>query len=359
MTATGSHAADTVSLAGLTKSFDRASRAVDQVTLDLPAHGITALLGPSGCGKTTTLKLLAGLLEPDAGDVRIGGISVLGVPAERRPVGMVFQRPLLFPHLDVADNVAFGLRMRGTPRPERERRVAEMLDLVQLPGYGARRVHQLSGGQEQRVALARALVTSPRVLLLDEPFSALDANLRMEMRALLRHVQSQVAVTTLLVTHDQDEAVELAGRVALMLDGRVEQFAAPRDFYERPATVAAARFFGARNLVPGTVTGGRFRCALGDLLMRGDPPDGPGTLVVRPEAVRLTEGGGRNTVDGTVIAADYRGTHVSVTVDVGGLELVVHAGPSTEVPLGARVAVHLPQQDVTVVPGQEDGRAAR
>lgn len=342
---------ETVTLTGLRKTYPGAAEpAVADVSLEFGAGTLTALLGPSGCGKSTTLNLVAGLLTPDAGDVRFADRSVVAVPPERRPVAMVFQRPLLFPHLDVADNVGFGLRMRKVPRGERQRRVAEMLDLVQLGGYTERRVHELSGGQEQRVALARALVTDPRVLLLDEPFSQLDATLRAQMRDLLRHVQRELGVTTVFVTHDQLEAVELADSVALMLDGRIEQHGPPREFFERPATAAAARFFGATNILAGHASDGRFECDLGVLDVAGDVADGPGFLVARPEVLRLSEGASRNTVVGTVTRADYRGTSIAVSVTVGALVLHVTAPPSVSVPVGARVGVHLPPHACTVVP---------
>jgi ABC-type Fe3+/spermidine/putrescine transport system ATPase subunit len=225
-----------------------------------------------------------------------------------------------------------------------------MLDLVQLGDFGGRRVHELSGGQEQRVALARALVTDPHVLLLDEPFSQLDATLRARMRNLLRDVQRQLGVTTLFVTHDQQEAVELADSVALMLDGRIEQHGPPRDFYERPSTAAAARFFGAANLVPGRSSDGRFECELGVLSVAEAAPDGPGFLVARPEVLRLTEGAARNTVQGSVTSAHYRGTYIAVTVTVGTVTLRVTAPPSVSVPVGAQVGVHLPPHACTVVP---------
>ncbi|HEU4675640.1 MAG TPA: ABC transporter ATP-binding protein, partial [Motilibacteraceae bacterium] len=196
-----------VALRGLVKRYDGTSEnVVDGVDLDLERGTLTTLLGPSGCGKTTALKLLAGLLEPTGGEILFDGASMLGVPPERRPVAMVFQKPLLFPHLSVGENVAFGLRMRRVPVAERRRRVAEMLELVRLPGYESRRAGELSGGQEQRVSLARALVVEPQVLLLDEPLSQLDAGLRVEMRELVRRVQREVGVTTLFVTHDQEEA---------------------------------------------------------------------------------------------------------------------------------------------------------
>ncbi len=346
-----------MALTDVSKTYSRAESAVvHDVDLVLAAQALTAIVGPSGCGKTTTLKMIAGLLDPDSGDVTFDGQSVLGVPAERRPVGMVFQKPLLFPHLTVAENVAFGLRMRRVPRRDRDRRVSDMLELVQLPGFESRRVHELSGGQEQRVALARALVPEPRVLLLDEPFSQLDANLRGEMRALVRLAHDELDVTTVFVTHDQEEAVELADRIALMIDGRIEQHAEPREFFERPATLSAARFFGAGNTVSGTVHGAMFDCALGRLVLAEEHPAGPAVLVVRQEALRLVEGTGRNTVQGRVTAAEYRGTHIAVTVAVGDIELELTAGAGVEVPVGALVSVQLPPASCRVVPAPDTDR---
>ncbi len=214
------------------------------ITLEARAGELVALLGSSGCGKTTLLKIVAGLLQPTGGEVFFGEERFTDVAAERRGVGVVFQKPLLFPYLSVGENVAFGLKMRRTPRHETKRRVAEALCSVQLEGYESRRSGELSGGQEQRVALARALVTEPRVLLLDEPFSALDASLRAEMRALVHSLQRRSKITTLFVTHDQQEAATLADRIAFLHDGSLMQFGAPRDFHLAPATAEVARFFG-------------------------------------------------------------------------------------------------------------------
>jgi ABC-type Fe3+/spermidine/putrescine transport system ATPase subunit len=211
-------------------------------TLAVAGGELVALLGPSGCGKTTVLKIIAGLLQPVTGEVRFNGESVLSVPAERRGAVMVFQKPLLFPYLTVAENVAFGLKMRRSDKIRE--RVSEMLRLLQLEGYESRRPRELSGGQEQRVALARALVTEPRVLLLDEPFSALDENLRTELRLQVRELQNRLGITTIFVTHDQAEAAMISDRIALLLDGRVAQAGAPRDFYTAPSTADVARFFG-------------------------------------------------------------------------------------------------------------------
>jgi putative spermidine/putrescine transport system ATP-binding protein len=222
-----------------------------------------ALLGASGCGKTTALKVLAGLLAPARGSVRLDGADVTDVPAERRGAVMVFQSPLLFPFATVAENVAFGLKMRRLPKAEIQAKVAEALRWVRLEGYERRLPHELSGGQEQRVALARALATQPRVLLLDEPFSALDANLRRDMRLLVKTLHKRLGVTAIFVTHDQEEAVFMADRIAFMTDGRLDQVAPPREFFMAPKTAAAAQFFGWKTFA-GTLADGVIRTAVGD-----------------------------------------------------------------------------------------------
>jgi len=342
---------------GLRVAYRPGSPVVDGVDLRVPGGTLTALLGPSGCGKTTVLKVIAGLLRPGAGDVTIDGTSVLGLAAECRPVGMVFQKPLLFGHLTVGENVAFGLRMRGTPRAAKRRRVAEMLDLVGLPDLPGRRVGQLSGGQEQRVALARALVLDPRVLLLDEPFSQLDADLRNRMRELVRAVQRELSTTMLFVTHDQQEAVDLADAVALMLDGRIEAAGTPSSFFTDPATLAAARFFGGVNELPGTATGssfdaGWFDTALGRLRLAAPAAPGPGVLVLRPESLRVVAGDGDpNTVPATVRESRFRGTHrtlVAATAD--GTVLTATVAPAVPVEPGERIHLHLPPSACRVLP---------
>ncbi len=215
-----------------------------ELSLRADAGRLTALVGPSGCGKTTVLKLIAGLLVPETGDIWFGDERMTGVAAEKRGIAMVFQKPLLFPHMSVGDNVAFGLTMRGWPAERRRAAVEEGLRMVQLEGFGRRRPKELSGGQEQRVTLARALVTAPRVLLLDEPLSALDESLRADMRALVRDLQRRLGITTIFVTHDQREACEIADEVALLLDGGIAQVGPPRVFYTDPVSADVARFFG-------------------------------------------------------------------------------------------------------------------
>ncbi len=269
------------------------------LSLDIAAGELIALLGPSGCGKTTVLKVIAGLLKPDGGDVRFNEESVLRIAAEKRGAVMVFQKPLLFPYLTVAENVAFGLKMRRESAEQIRERVSEILRLLQLEGYESRRPNELSGGQEQRVALARALVTEPRVLLLDEPFSALDENLRAEMRLLVRDLQTRLGITTIFVTHDQVEAATVADRIALLLDGKVEQVGAPRDFYTAPATLDAARFFGWQ-------------------VIDAESGDGNQTIAFRAERARLCalNGGPQSAKDliGKLIAVTDLGTRVRCRV---------------------------------------------
>lgn len=344
----GAQGATAVSLRQLSKSYGR-DRAVDRVDLDVAPGTMTALLGPSGCGKTTTLKLVAGLLKPDHGEVTFDGAPMGGVAVERRPVSMVFQKALLFPNMSVGGNVGFGLRMRGTSRQEVVRRVSDMLELVRLPGLADRRVGELSGGQEQRVALARALVTEPKVLLLDEPLSQLDAGLRVEMRELIRRVQREVGVTSVFVTHDQEEAVTLADRIALMLDGRIEQYDQPRAFYDRPASLRAARFFGGLNSFAGILADGVFDSPVGRLAVADQHRSGPGILVIRQEALRLVSRPGPNVVTARVSDVRYLGTHLALQACHGSVVLHLTAAPSSVAEVGDEVSVHLPPQACAIV----------
>ena len=341
-----------LSLQGLGLTYPGAARpALDGLTLDIPSGSLTALLGPSGCGKTTALRIIAGLQAPDAGDVTLDGVSILSLSPERRGVVMVFQAPLLFPHLSVADNVGFGLRMRHLPRAAIGARVAEMLDLVQLPGFGPRKPRELSGGQAQRVALARALILRPKVLLLDEPLSSLDADLRAEMRDLIRGLQRSLGITTIFVTHDQQEAVVLADRIALLLDGQLRQYAAPEVFYQRPATMAVARFFGGRNFVPGRVEGAVFHCLLGELTLPPGMPSGQGLLTIRPECVQI--GPGVNGLMAVVTDRAFLGTQTRLMLQVGdvALEAVVSPDLAAGIVVGQPVQVHLPPGALWVMAG--------
>ncbi|MFV0244250.1 MAG: ABC transporter ATP-binding protein [Qingshengfaniella sp.] len=262
-----------VSVAGVTKRFGTMT-ALNDVSIDFDDGGFFALLGPSGSGKTTLLRTIAGFIFPDSGTIRIGGTPVERVPVEKRDIGMMFQNYALFPNMSIADNIGFGLRVRKLPRAEERRRVGEALDLVQLTGLETRRPHQLSGGQRQRVALARAIVTRPRVLLLDEPLSALDKALRVDMQTELKRIQREIGITTIFVTHDQEEALTLADQIGILRDGRMVQSGPPRQVYTQPVDAFTAGFLGEANLLPEAL-----RATL------GLPP---GTYAVRPEALTVT-----------------------------------------------------------------------
>ncbi len=277
-----------VELSDLTRLYG-STKALDGLTLHIEPGELVALLGPSGCGKTTALRILAGLDEATSGTVSVGGVDVSRVPASKRDMGMVFQAYSLFPHLTVLDNVAFGLKMRGKAKQDRTSRAADMLDLVGLTAHTHKYASELSGGQQQRVALARALAIQPRVLLLDEPLSALDAKVRTQLRDEIRRVQLEVGTTTLFVTHDQEEALAVADRVGVMSQGRLEQLAAPAELYANPATPFVADFVGLNNKVPAQVSGGR-AVLLGVSVpaLAGSVSSGAGLAMVRPESVTLT-----------------------------------------------------------------------
>jgi len=335
---------------------------VRDLTLDLPAGKITALLGPSGCGKTTTLKMIAGLIPPTGGDIAFDGASVRRTPAERRGAVMVFQNHLLFPYLTVAENVGFGLKMRGEERASVGRKVSDMLAQVRLAGFEQRRPRQLSGGQAQRVALARALVVEPRVLLLDEPLSNLDAHLRDEMRELILDLQRQRGITTVFVTHDQEEAVLLADRVALLLDGELQQVGEPRMFYEQPASAAVARFFGAVNFLSGTRAGSLVHTALGCFhVATTAQPDGPVTLTIRPENVRLCcsdQAPSENSIAGVVARRAYAGTHTRLKVEAMGqrFDVVADASQGSRFADGDPVCLHFPPERLWLLPATVEDR---
>lgn len=330
-----------VQLEKLHKTFGQVV-AVDQLDLTVASGELVALLGPSGCGKTTTMRMVAGLLAPDRGDIRFAGRSVLAVAPERRGAVMVFQKHLLFGHMNVGDNVGFGLKMRGVDRREIARRVGAMLELVQLAGYERRRAHELSGGQQQRVALARALIIEPQVLLLDEPLANLDANLRLEMRRLIRTLQQTLGITMIFVTHDQEEAVMLADRVALMIDGRLQQYGKPRAFYEQPSTVAVARFFRNENLLPGIKRGTLVETAAGVLTITATHlNDGPVLLTMRPEHVGLGREPAANQIQVRVISVLYLGTYSQVQVELGSQVWTVNAPPDFVTPPNATIELSL------------------
>jgi spermidine/putrescine transport system ATP-binding protein len=329
---------------GVSKSFGRVA-ALTNVSFSVARGEFVTLLGPSGCGKTTLLRVIAGLEIADAGEVHLFGTDLTALPAHRRPVNTVFQSYALFPHLDVFENIAFGLRSRKYPEQDITRRVTAAVELLQLEEFPKRYSHELSGGQKQRVALARALVNEPDLLLLDEPMSALDARLRAEVQIELRRLQRRLGKTFLLVTHDQDEAMTVSDRIIVMRDGRIEQFGPPADVYERPINRFVAEFLGSANLLEATRRGNQLDTAVGPLVARVCPAWDRGTLAIRPERIRLcSERPAANGVQAQVKEMIYRGDHVDVFVEPCGLR--VRTSPTAGLSVGRAVWLELPPQHV-------------
>ena len=337
-------------LQGLSHSYARGDEpALSELSLAVEPGELVALLGPSGCGKTTALKIVAGLLRPTAGDVLVEGRSVVGVPPEKREAAMVFQKSLLFPHMSVEANVGFGLRMRRVLHEESSRRIEEALRRVRMEGFADRKPDELSGGQQQRVALARALVTGPRLLLLDEPLSALDANLREEMRGLIKRLQREGGYTTVFVTHDQEEAVVLADRIALIFDGKLQMYDRPEAFYDRPVNRAAARFFGATNFIEGHSENGSVKTSLGELKLDEPAPHGDVTLTIRPEAVRIESG--ENSFPARVASATFLGTQVHYTLEAHDTSLRAALPPHVRLRVGDEITARLPAESLWAIEG--------
>jgi iron(III) transport system ATP-binding protein len=354
-----------VSLRGLTKRFGPDTAAVRDLTLEVRHGEVLSLLGPSGCGKTTTLRLVAGFLEPDAGEIWAGDrrLSEPGkaVPPERRGMSMIFQSYAVWPHKTVAANVAYGLKFRDVPRAEVPKRVRDALALVRLELLADRYPGELSGGQQQRVALARALVIEPQILLLDEPLSNLDANLREEMRFELRRLHEELGITPLYVTHDQAEAMVTSDRIAVMREGGVEQVGTPREIYEAPATAFVARFVGGANLLPGVLAADqRVRLADGLALRARDAPSfAPGDAVVvaiRPHRIALVREpsgeGDANIVSGLVTRVAYFGDTLDIQVALvaSGPTLRLAAPPDAGVTVGEPVTLAIPRDACIVLP---------
>jgi spermidine/putrescine transport system ATP-binding protein len=340
-----------VALEGVSKRFGPI-QAVRDLTLDILGGEFFSLLGPSGCGKTTTLRLIAGFEEPTAGRILLAGQDVTQTPPHKRPVNTVFQSYALFPHLTVRDNVAFGLRFTDASKEERKRRVREALALVRLEGFERRRPLQLSGGQQQRVALARALVLEPAVLLLDEPLGALDAKLRRALQLELKSIQEAVGITFIYVTHDQEEALTMSDRMAVMSDGLVQQLGTPKEVYEEPETTFVADFLGVSNLMSARAAGGGF-VRLGDVELvagRGDlDASGEVRLTIRPERIELEPPGatGGNSLPGVVERLVYLGPTVQLFVRLDQGERLQVTAPSGDPRAaheeGSRVTVVLPR----------------
>lgn len=367
-----SKAADSIAIhaAAVSKTFGGGTdqvHALREVTLDIRENEFFTLLGPSGCGKTTLLRLIAGFDEPDAGNIELHGQTLTGLPPYRRPVNTVFQSYALFPHLSVARNVSFGLEMRGADSGSIDGRVAEMLDLVRLRDYGNRRPAQLSGGQQQRVALARALANHPKVLLLDEPLSALDLKLRKDMQLELKRLQAETGITFIFVTHDQEEALTMSDRLAVMDNGRVLQVGTPSEIYENPSTRFVADFIGDTNFltaerVAGAAEDGSYRLRDTSTVMRIDGNASGGnrtevTLAVRPERSELIADD--TPVDGTVLAGTldnvvYFGTDTifHMKLENGSAFRVRtqnHGGAPRPLEPGAEVHVHIPRDAVRIL----------
>lgn len=358
-----------VSLKGISKWFGR-HRAVNDVSIDVPSGAFLTLLGPSGCGKTTTLRILAGLEGTDAGSVHIGGDDVTGVSTYRRNIGMVFQSMALFPHMSVGENVAFGLAMRGMSKTETKAKVQRALSLVHLEEFASRRPHQLSGGQQQRVALARALVYEPKLLLLDEPFAALDRKLREAMQVELRTLTKAIGITTIFVTHDQEEALVMSDLVAVMKAGVIDQCGSPAEIYERPRTRFVADFMGFRNILDATsdaaASGGRVLRFLGTTSPVRDDGESFGlesdaiAVAIRPQRIRIAAAApsdGSNHVGGELKSMSYHGSATLYEVAVQGQSLFVEdkeaptSGGSGRYRVGDRVVLSWNPESVHVLRG--------
>ena len=379
MTAAGGH----VHLVDLVKRFGEVE-ALKGISLDIPKGEFFSLLGPSGCGKTTTLRMIAGFERPTSGEILLDGQDMSATPPHKRSVNTVFQSYALFPHLDVSSNVAFGLRFTSASKSEAKERVTKALSLVQLEGYEGRRPNQLSGGQQQRVALARALILNPSVLLLDEPLGALDAKLRKALQIELKALQERVGITFVYVTHDQEEALTMSDRIAVMSEGRIEQVGPPKEVYEEPKTVYVADFLGVSNLMDATATGAvgdRCRLLLGDFELfasRGNTSaSGEVKVVVRPERVIVEEqgAGGENKVPGMVERVVYVGPVIQLLLRVANgaalQSMVPNQGQGVAFTQGSAVTIELPpdalrvleESEATVVEDTdaseaEDGKAA-
>ena len=357
-----------VTLRGLTKRYGDVA-AVEGLDLQVKPGELVALLGPSGCGKTTTLRLVAGFLKPEAGEIWVGerclSSPALVVPPERRRMAMIFQSYALWPHLTVAQNVAYGLRFRkGGTRAERERRVAQMLDVVKLGGYGSRYPGELSGGQQQRVAVARSLVVEPEILLLDEPLSNLDANLREEMRFEIRRLHEEFEITTLYVTHDQAEAMVISDRIAVIERGRVVQLGSAEDLFLHPRTRFVAEFIGKTNLIDGAATEPGV-VAHGPLRLRVAPADlesgAPVTVSIRPHQIALVRDDGSaaargdNTLRGSIRRVSYLGETIDYEVEVSGSDVVLRVSTPPGVRLAPGESVRLWVSPDACVPLTEGG----
>ena len=341
-------------ISNLNKSFPGMDRpAVNNVSLDIKTGGLIAFLGPSGCGKTTILKMITGLLPPDSGDIILDNASLLPIATENRGVVMVFQDYLLFPYMNVNENVGFALKMKGVDKEKIDEKVKDMLELVKLPDIGNRKPKQLSGGQQQRVALARALISKPKLLLLDEPLSNLDAHLRDEMRELIVTIQQQLNVTTVFVTHDQEEAVLLADKIALIFDGELQSYASPKEYYEFPINEGVARFFGGVNFLKSTINNSHIETEIGPISYnqknKNDLLDNH-LLTIRPENIEISKTNTfkQNYFLGIVTSIIFSGTNTRYKIKIKDtvLECSVQSVGKKEISENDEVFVHLPEEKI-------------
>ncbi|TWC68291.1 ABC transporter ATP-binding protein [Herbaspirillum sp. SJZ099] len=348
-----------IRLAQCAKSFENGTRALQPLDLEIRAGETLVLLGPSGCGKTTTLRMIAGLEFPDQGGrVMFGDEDVTALPIEKRGVGMVFQNYALFPNMTVGENIAYGMKIRKVAAPERAGRVEKLLEMVHLQGLSQRRVDQLSGGQKQRVALARALAVEPRVLLLDEPLTALDAKLREAVRSDLNQLLRKLGITAVYVTHDQGEAMALGDRIVVMERGKISQIGSPQDIYYRPANAFVAEFIGAMNRVDGVAGAGRLRLPAGSLPLPDNVADGqPATAMFRPEDVQLLEAGeaAGDTLRGAILNSFFMGDRSRVEIDIGaGRPVIVETSKRGLWQPGQMVALSVPAAALVKVPAGKE-----
>ena len=339
-----------VSLHSLSKTFTPGPPVLHDVSMTVGTGELMVLLGPSGSGKTTILRAIAGLVRPSQGDIHFDERSVLNVPPEKRGAVMVFQEHALFPFMDVGANVAFGLKMRRIDAGTIRRKVAQALAAVQLAGYENRRPDELSGGQRQRVALARALVIEPRVLLLDEPLSSLEPNLREDLRATIRSLQQRAGITMIFVTHDQTDAVAVADRICLLMHGAVRQTGEPRSFFERPVDSDVARFFGGINFLPGIKRGRIVETDLGPLEVDDtERPDGDVLVTIRPEAVEVGKNGHNNLV-GMVESYSFQGLVARCGAGISDTQLQLTVTPYQRFSRGEEILLHLPRERIHLLP---------
>ena len=342
-----------ISLQNISAEYD-GEKVIENMNLDIRDHEFVTFLGPSGCGKTTTLRIIGGFVEPTEGDVFFEGKKINEVPPYKRNINTVFQRYALFPHLDVYDNIAFGLRLKKTPKEQIKIKVAEMLKLVNLEGYESRNINQLSGGQQQRVAIARALINEPKVLLLDEPLGALDLKLRKEMQLELKRIQQALGITFIYVTHDQEEALTMSDRVLVMRHGKIQQNGSPEDIYNEPINAFVADFIGESNIVGGVMhqdylvefAGVKFECD-----DKGFEPLEAVDVVIRPEdfkMVSVEEG----QIVGKVESITFKGVHFEIIMEGHGLTWMIHSTESREV--GAMIGLTLDPDDIHVMKKMEE-----